>query len=277
MADISAAAVKSLRELTNLPLMDCKQALTEANGDQDKAVEILRSKFKKVMLKRADNATSEGRIHIEVNADGSEAAMVELQCESSPVAGSESFLSLAKQCALQLLNGPGAETPEALLAQPAPDAPGKTLNNVYEDVVNSIREKIVLARVIRIKGPVGGYVHHDGKQGVLFQATGSSSTPVLRDVAMHVTAMKPVATFPEQLPADIIGAEKDRLRAEAKKSGKPDNIIEKIVDGQMNTFYNEQGVLICQPFAKEQSKTVSQALAEAGLKAVGFTRWVLGR
>ncbi|HLQ43400.1 MAG TPA: translation elongation factor Ts, partial [Planctomycetaceae bacterium] len=218
MAEISAAAVKALRELTNLPLMDCKQALTEANGDQEKAVEILRSKFKKVMLKRADNATSEGKIWIEVKADGSEAAMIELQCESAPVAGAESFVSLAKQCAVQLLNGPGADTPEALLAQPAPGTPGKTLNEVYEDVVNLIREKIVLARVTRVKGPVGGYVHHDGKQGVLFQATGENKTaPVLRDVAMHVAAMKPVATFPEQLLSELVAAERDRLRAEAKK------------------------------------------------------------
>jgi elongation factor Ts len=278
MAEISAAAVKALRELTNLPLMDCKQALTEANGDQDQAVQILRSKFKKVMLKRADNATSEGRIGIEVKADGSEAVMIELQCESAPVAGAESFIALGRQCAVQLLNGPGADTPAALLAQPAPGAPGKTLNDLYEDVVNAIREKIVLARVTRVKGPVGGYVHHDNKQGALFQAGGTNLTaPVLRDVAIHVVSMKPVCAFPEQLPADLVNAERDRLRAEAKKTGKPDNIIEKIVDGQMNTFYNEQGVLVCQPFVKEQSKTVSQALAEAGLKAAGFTRWVLGR
>ena len=278
MAEITAASVKSLRELTNLPLMDCKQALTEAGGDQDKAVEILKSKFKKVMLKRADNATSEGRIVVEMKADGSEAAMIELQCESAPVAGAEAFVSLARQCALQLLNGPGADSPEALLAQPAPEAPGKTLNNLYEDVVNSIREKIVLSRIVRVSGPVGGYVHHDGKQGVLFQAAGENkSAPVLRDVAMHVAAMKPTATLPDQLPVEVVNAERERLRSEAKKSGKPDNIIDKIVDGQMNVFYNEQGVLISQPFAKEQSKTVSQALAESGLKAVNFTRWVIGR
>lgn len=278
MADISAAAVKALRELTNLPLMDCKQALTEANGDQDQAVAILRNKFKKVMLKRADNATSEGKIWIESKADGSEAVMIELQCESAPVAGAEAFVSLARQCAVQLLNGPGADSPEALMAQPAPEAPGKTLNGLYEEVVNSIREKIVLSRIVRVAGPVGGYVHHDGKQGVLFQAAGDNATaPVLRDVAMHIAALKPLCTFPDGLSAEAVAAEKDRLRAEAKKGGKPDNIIEKIVDGQMNTFYNEQGVLVCQPFAKEQSKTVSQALAESGLKAVAFTRWVLGR
>ena len=278
MAEISAAAVKALRELTNLPLMDCKQALTEANGDQTQAVEVLKSKFKKVMLKRSDNATSEGKIWIESKPDGSEAAMIELQCESAPVAGAESFLSLGQQCVKQLLNGPGADSPEALLAQPAPDTPGKTLNELYEDVVNSIREKIVLARVARIKGPVGGYVHHDGKQGVLFQAEGANLTaPVLRDVAMHITALKPNCALPEQLPADLVKAERDRLRSEAKKTGKPDNIIEKIVDGQLSVFYSEQGVLVAQPFAKDDSKKVSQALAEAGLKAVGFTRWVLGR
>lgn len=278
MAEISAAAVKALRELTNLPLMDCKQALTEAGGDQEKAVQILRTKFKKVMLKRADNATSEGKICIEAKPDGSEAVMIELQCESAPVAGAESFIALGRQCALQLLNGPGAATPEELLAQPAPNAPGKTLNDLYEEAVNTIREKIVLARIIRVKGPVGGYVHHDGKQGVLFQAEGTNLTaPVLRDVAMHIAALKPVCTLPDQLPADLVNAERDRLRAEAKKAGKPDNIVEKIVEGQMTTFYSDQGVLVCQPFAKDDSKKVSQALAEAGLKAVSFTRWVIGR
>ncbi|MFM9961355.1 MAG: translation elongation factor Ts [Planctomycetaceae bacterium] len=278
MAEITAAAVKALRELTNLPLMDCKQALTEADGDQTKAVEVLKSKFKKVMIKRADNATSEGKILIESKPDGSEAVMIELQCESAPVAGAESFLSLARQCAKQLLNGPGADTPEALLAQAAPDTPGKTLNELYEDVVNSIREKIVLARIARVKGPVGGYVHHDGKQGVLFQAEGAKlSAPVLRDVAMHIAAIKPICTLPDQLPAELVDVERNRLRGEAQKTGKPESIIEKMVEGQLNTFYNEQGVLICQPFAKDDSKRVSQALAESGLKAVGFTRWVLGR
>ena len=278
MADISAASVKALRELTNLPLMDCKSALTEANGDQDKAVEILRGKVKNLMLKRGGNATGEGKIWIETKPDGSAAAMIELQCESAPVAGAEAFVSLARQCALQLLNGPGADTPEALLAQSAPEVPGKTLNELYEEVVNTIREKIVLARIVRLQGPVGGYVHHDGKQAALFQATGENATAqVLRDVAMHVTALNPTCTFPEQLASDLVKAEREKLAAEAKKSGKPDNIIDKIVDGQMNVFYNNQGVLIAQPFAKEQTKLVSQALAEVGLKAAGFTRWALSR
>ena len=277
MAEITAAAVKALRDLTDLPMMECKKALTEADGDQEKAIEILRSSFKKIALKRADNPTSEGRLAIAIKEDGSEGAMVELQCESAPVASNDQFQSLVDQCARQLLNGPGADTPEELLAQPAPDSPDATLNDLYEGLVNKIREKIVLARVIRVNGPVAGYVHHDGKNGVLFQATGENATaPILRDVAMHIVALRPTVTLPEQLDEVKVKAERDRLSEEARATGKPENVIEKIVDGRMKAFYVEQGVLVLQPFAKDDSKTVSQALAEQGLKAASFTRWVLG-
>ncbi len=274
---VTAAAVKSLRELTNLPMMDCKKALVEAGGDQDKAIEVLREQFKKIALKRADNATSEGQIVVLATEDGSEGVMVEVQCESAPVASSEGFQSFAAQCAEQLLNGPGATTAEELLAQNAPKTPGKTLQAVWEDMTNQIREKIVLSRVTRVTGPVQGYVHHDGKNGVLFQAEGKSdSLDILRDVAMHITALRPEVTFPGGLDPAVVKAERDRLTDEAKASGKPDNIVEKIVDGRMSNFYVENGVLIAQPFAKDDSKSVSQALAEHGFKAVGFTRWVLG-
>jgi elongation factor Ts len=277
MAEISAQAVKSLRDKTNLPLMDVKKALVEAGGDEAKAIEILKETFKKVQIKRAENATNEGLLRVLVSEDGSRGVMVELQCESAPVARAEDFLFLADQSAKQLLNGPGAASPEELLAQSAPDRPSQTLQQVLEDVVNKIREKIVLARVLRVDGPVGGYAHHDGKTGVLFRASGESKTaPVLKDVAMHIAAMRPAVNLPEELNADDVAKERARLTQEAAASGKPANIVEKIVDGRMKTFYAEQGVLTFQPFAKEESKTVSQALAEQGLKATGFTRWVLG-
>jgi len=277
MAEISAQAVKALRDKTNLPLMDVKKALVEAGGDEAKAIEILKETFKKVQIKRAENATNEGLVRVLVAEDGSRGAMIELQCESAPVAKAEDFVFLADQCVKQLLKGPGAATAEELLAQPAPDKPGQTLQQVLEDVVNKIREKIVLARVLRVDGPVGGYAHHDGKTGVLFRATGENKTaPVLKDVAMHVAAMRPAVTTPEELNADDVAKERTRLTQEAAASGKPANIVEKIVDGRMKTFYAEQGVLTFQPFAKEESKTVSQALAEQGLKAAGFTRWLLG-
>ncbi len=277
MAEITAAAVKALRELTDLPMMECKKALVEAGGDQDKAIEILRESGKKVSLKRADNPTSEGRIWIEIKGDGSEAAMIELQCESAPVAANDEFQAFARQCARQLLDGPGAESPEQLTAQPAPEHAGMTLKEIYDELVNKIREKIVLARLTRVSGPVGGYVHHDGKTGVLFQAAGENATcPILKDVAMHIAALKPAVTEAEELDPAAVEAERDRLTNEAKATGKPDNIIEKIVAGRMKNFYDEQGVLVVQPFAKDDSKTVSQALAEKGFKASSFTLWVLG-
>lgn len=280
MAEITAQAVKQLRDLTDLPMMDVKKALVEAGGDQDRAIEILKERNKKVMLKRFENSTSEGLVRVLVSEDASRAAMVELQCESAPVAKADDFVFLADQCVKQLLNGPGADfvkTPEELLAQPAPDRAGLTLTELLEEVIGKIREKIVLARVIRVEGPVGGYAHHDGKTGVLFRATGEAKgLTVLKDVAMHVAALKPVVTHPEELPSDQVTAERARLSQEAAATGKPANIIEKMVDGRMKTFYAENGVLAFQLFAKDDSKTVSQALAENGLKAAGFTRWVLG-
>jgi elongation factor Ts len=274
---VTAAAVKALRELTNLPMMDCKKALVEADGDQEKAIEVLREQYKKIAIKRADNATSEGQIIVLINDDASEGVMVEVQCESAPVAGSEGLQSFAKTCAEQLLNGPGAANPEELLTQNAPGS-DDTLQKVWEELTNQIREKIVLSRVTRVTGPVQGYVHHDGKNGVLFRAEGESGElEVLRDVAMHIAALKPQVTHPDGLDAATVQAERDRLTEEAKATGKPDNIVEKIVDGRMSNFYVENGVLTSQPFAKDDSKSVSQALAEKGFKAVDFTRWVLGR
>lgn len=278
MAEISAAAVKSLRERTDLPMMKCKEALIEAGGDEEKAVEILKKQAKGLIDKRSANATSEGRFFVAAKPDGSEAVMVEVQCESAPVAGSEALANLGNALAQQLLNGPGAMTAEELLAQPAPGGKG-TLNDLYEDVVNRIREKIVVGRVIRAKGPLGTYVHHDGKVGVLFQAEGKDSqSPVLRDVAMHIAAIRPKVANAEDLDPALVAQERQRLTEEAQKSGKPANIVEKMVDGRIKQWYAaEAGVLVYQPFAKDDSKTVSQALAEQGMKAKAFVLWILGR
>lgn len=277
MAEITAQAVKELRDLTNLPMMEVKKALTEAQGDQQRAIELLKEWNKKVSIKRAENATSEGLIKTLVADDGSRAVMVEVQCESAPVAKADDFVFLANQVAKQLLNGPGAASLEELLAQPAPDRPGTTLGGLLEDVIGKIREKIVLARFLRVDGPVGAYTHHDGKTGVLFRGAGENKlATVLRDVAMHIAALKPLVTHPEELAAESVAAEKSRLTAEAAASGKPANILEKIVEGRMKTYYAEQGVLGFQLFAKDDSKTVNQALAENGLKPASFTRWILG-
>lgn len=275
--EISAAAVKSLREKTNLPLMQVKKALQEAAGDEDKAIQILKEQVGTVMAKRSENATEEGRIFVAVAADGKQAAMVEVQCESAPVAGGEDFRSLGEALVNQLLNGPGADSVDALLSQKSPS--GGTLKEQFETVVNKIREKFVVARIARVDGPVGSYVHHDGKTAVLFQAEGSGAdTSILRDVGMHIAALKPAVVHVEQLDPQVVQAERERLKAEARGTGKPDNIIDKIVDGKLKVFYkDEAGVLVEQPFAKDDSKSVSQVLAEKGFKAKAFTLWVLGR
>lgn len=276
MAEITAAAVKALREKTDLPMMECKKALTEAGGDEAKAIQILKEMFKKVQEKRADNVTAEGRVFIAAKPNGSEAAMIEIQCESAPVATGEVMQKFGQAMADQLLNGPGAADVAALMAQKGAGS-SQTFQAEYEEIVNKIREKIVVNRIARVKGPVAGYVHHDFKTGVLFVAAGTpKSTDVLKDVAMHIAALNPVVTKPEELAADIVKTERDRLVAEARASKKPENIIEKMVDGRMKVFYAEQGVLVMQPFAKDDSKTVSQALSEVGVEAVTFHRWKVG-
>lgn len=259
-----------------MPMMDCKKALTEANGNEEQAIEILKRAGLKAIDKRKDNATSEGRIRVAVSEDGSTAAMIELQCESAPVAKSEDFLFLGDQLAKQLLTGPGAATPDELLSQTAPDA-GKPLADLLTDVVNKIREKIVLTRVLKVTGPAGAYAHHDGKTGVIMQAKGKLGTAdLLRDVAMHIAAMRPKVTLPAELDQSEVETERSRLKEEALASKKPANIVDKIVDGRIKVYYAEKGVLIEQPFAKDDTKTVGKALSDAGLEAVSFMRWVLG-
>lgn len=276
MSGITAAAVKSLRDKTDLPMMECKKALTEAGGDEAKAIEILKQMFKKVQEKRADNATAEGRIFIASRADGSEAAMVEIQCESAPVATGEVLGDFGQKMVETLLNGSGADSVESLLAQ-TPEGGSLSFQDWYEEIVNKIREKIVINRIARVTGPVGGYVHHDYKIGVLFTAKGdSASQDILRDVAMHVAALKPVFAVPEEVDQSKVDAERARLSEEARASGKPENIIDKIVDGRMGVFLEEQGVLSLQKFAKDDKKTVAQALAEGGFEPVSFIRWQVG-
>jgi elongation factor Ts len=276
MAEITAAAVKALREKTDLPMMECKKALTEAGGDEAKAIQILKSMFRKVQEKRADNVTAEGRIFLAARPDGSEAALIEIQCESAPVATGEVLQNFGQAMVDTLLNGPGADTPAALMAQKAPEAT-QTFQEQYEEIVNKIREKIVVNRIARVSGPVAGYVHHDFRTGVLFTASGTAkNSDILRDVAMHIAALNPSVTRPEELSPELVEAERERLRAEARASGKPDNIIEKMIDGRLKVFYAEQGVLTAQPFAKDDKKTVAQALSEAGLEAVTFQRWKVG-
>ena len=204
MPEITAAAVKALRNKTDLPMMLCKKALMEAEGDEEKAKEILKREGLKVKEKRADNPTEEGRIFTGLAPDGEEAVMVEVVCESAPVATGQDMARFGEKLVAQYIKGTGAATPEELLAQKDPES-GKPLSELFDEMINKIREKMVVTRVIRMRGPVGAYVHHDHKTGVLFQASGGKKqTPVLKDVAMHIAALKPVVCYPEELDPALV-------------------------------------------------------------------------
>jgi elongation factor Ts len=272
MSAISAADVKTLRERTNMPMMECKAALTEANGDMEKAVEILRKKGVKV---KPDRAQGEGRIGIWLAPDHQLGAMVDLRCESAPVAKNDLFIKLAEDLARQVgLKAPAS--PAELLAQPFIDDPKVTVNDKIRDVIALIRETMTVARIARLPGPVGAYAHHDGSIGVLFQVEGEKADPqLLRDVCMHITARTPLATRREDVPADIIAKEKEIARAQAAATGKPANILDKIAEGKLKTFFAEN-VLLEQPFVKDDTQTVGDLLKAAGLKAVKFVRFKVG-
>jgi elongation factor Ts len=218
MAEITAAAVRALREKTDLPMMECKKALVEADGDEAKAIEILQEQVGKVIGKRAGNPTEEGKVFTKTSDDGQRTAAVEVLCESAPVAGSEGLAVLGDALVTQLLTGPGAANGEELLAQDNPNGDG-SLKDLYESVVNKIREKIVVGRIARVEGPVGVYVHHDGKTAVLFEAEGEAKDPaILRDVAMHIAAMKPEVATVADVDPGAVAAERNVWRP---KPGRP--------------------------------------------------------
>lgn len=275
MAEITAAAVKALRDKTQLPMMDCKKALTESGGDEEAAMLWLREHGLKFMGSRNDRSTEEGRLAIYTSP--TVGAIVELQCESAPVASQEEFVQLANDLAQQLATGPGAETPEDLLKQDSPSKPGTTLQEQMDELANRIREVFRVSRAERVDGPTGGYVHHDAKTAVLLHAEGGDADTA-KDISMHITAAdpRPQVVNREEVDEAEVTKERDFLVEQAKKEGKPDNIIEKMVDGRMRNFYAER-VLVEQPFVKDDKQTVGKVAEAAGMKIKGFKRWQLGQ
>ncbi len=273
MAEITAAAVKTLRDRTGLPMMDCKKALTEAGGDLDKAVELLRKAGAKTMEKRAGRATSAGRITVFLGPDGKVGTMIDLRCESAPVAVNDQFVLLANDIAQQLAMGPGAASPDDLLAQPSPSKTAPTLKQQFDDLNNRIREVFKLERIVRINGQTGGYAHHNGTTGVLLEYEGGNAE-LAKDICMHVAAMRPAVLYKEELDQAIVEKEREILSAAARQEGKPENIIAKMVEGRLRNFYAEC-CLAEQPFVKDDKKSVGETAKEAGMKMVRFVRWEL--
>jgi elongation factor Ts len=274
---VTAALVNELRQRTSRPMMECKQALVEAGGDIAKAEEILR---KKGGVAKADRTTGEGRVAAFIDPARGVGALVEVLCESAPVAKSDLFVALANDLARQVALE-GATTPEALLAQKFVGDPSQTVQDRIGEVIGLIREAMKPNRMVRLSGgQLGSYCHHDGSVGVLLQVEGPSADPqLLRDVCMHITATRPVAIRKEDVPADVVEKEREIARAQVandpRNAKKPANIIEMIIEGKLKTFFAES-VLVEQPFVKDSSKTVGQLLQSAGLKPVKFVRFKVG-
>ena len=275
MAEITAAMVKSLRDKTQLPMMECKKALQKTEGDEAAAIEELRKAGKKTMGKRADRETAEGLVAVYASVDDGAGAILELQCESGPVAKHEEFVQLAKDLTQALATGPGADSADALLEQPSPSDPKTTLRDQFDDLTNRMREVFRVARMERIAAPAGGYSHHTGTVGAIVEVEGGNQQAA-NDVSMHVAAQNPAAVAKEDLDADAIAKEREILREAALKEGKPENIVDKMVDGRMRNFFAER-VLTEQPFIKEESQSVGKYAKDAGMKIKRFIRWELGK
>jgi elongation factor Ts len=276
MAEITAALVRELRDETGLPMMDCKQALVAAGGDKEKAKEEMRKKGIKLQEGRGGRETAFGRFGIYCGLDKKAGAIVELKCESAPVAGSAEFIQLANDLAQQLATGPGAATADDLLAQPCPSKPGKTLKDVKDDMFNRIREVFNVGRMAKLDGATGGYSHNAGTvSGVLLQVEGGNDEAA-KDVCMHVAAMRPLAVNKEEIDPAIVAKEREILKEAALAEGKPANIVDKMVEGRLKNFYAEK-VLLEQPFVKENTQSVGAYAQSKGMKVKKFVHWELGK
>ncbi|MBG1056483.1 elongation factor Ts [Staphylococcus aureus] len=274
MATISAKLVKELREKTGAGMMDCKKALTETDGDIDKAIDYLREKGIAKAAKKADRIAAEGLVHVETK--GNDAVIVEINSETDFVARNEGFQELVKEIANQVLYTK-AETVEALMETTLPN--GKSVDERIKEAISTIGEKLSVRRfAIRTKtdnDAFGAYLHMGGRIGVLTVVEGSTDEEAARDVAMHIAAINPKYVSSEQVSEEEINHEREVLKQQALNEGKPENIVEKMVEGRLRKYLQE----ICavdQDFVKNPDVTVEAFLKTKGGKLVDFVRYEVG-
>ena len=273
MAEISASMVMDLRQRTGLGMMECKKALTEAAGDPAKAEELLRIRSGAKASKAASRIAAEGVIGLYVAPDAKTAAMVEVNCETDFVAKNEDFRAFASDVAALVAREDPAD-PAALAAKAL--ASGETVESRRVALVQKIGENITIRRFARCaaKGRIASYVH-GGKIGVLVDLTGGQDA-LGKDLAMHVAASKPVAVTGDQVPADVVAKERSIAAARAAESGKPANIVQKMVEGGVAKYLAEV-TLLAQPFVKGDGKqTVGQLVKAQGAVVNGFVLFVVG-
>ncbi len=281
---ITAAQVNELRQKTGAGMMDCKKALTESNGDFEKAIEILRKKGASIASKRADKSANEGIVVAKVSADHKKAAMIEVNCETDFVAKSDDFIKLANEIVEVTYKSELSNAKQLLETD-------KNLSSKVVDVMGKVGEKIEVSRVLTEKADKGlivDYIHMGSKLGVLvkFDNVTSNSDELVeigKNIAMQVAAMNPICVYREEVPTETIEKEIDIYKELARKEGKPENILEKIATGKLNKFYSEN-CLFEQAYIKDStsSKTVGNLIEDynkknsSQAKISSFKRFHLG-
>ena len=271
MAEITAGMVKELREKTDAPMMECKKALAEANGDAGRAEEILRIRLGNRASRAATRVTAEGVVSAHIALDGKAGTLIEVNCETDFVAKNDEFLSFAHTVA------------ELVTAHNPPDvgilsglaAGGGTVDEMRRALIGRIGENVTISRFARIpaKGRLAQYVHGGAKIGVLVDVTDGDEL-LGRDLAMHIAFAKPLAVSPSQVPAALIEKERNIAAAKAADSGKPANIVAKIVEGGVQKYLKEV-TLLEQPFVKNEKQTIEQLLKSKGAAVAGFALLVV--
>ncbi|MEV4820854.1 translation elongation factor Ts [Micromonospora sp. NPDC049274] len=274
MSQITAADVKKLRDLTGAGMMDSKKALTEAEGDFDKAIEILRVKGAKDVGKRAGRTAANGLVA------HSGKALLELNCETDFVAKTDSFIALAQQL-VEHGERTGVNSAEELLAS---ELDGKVVADLVQEQSAKIGEKLVLNRFAKVEGTTAVYLHRKAQDlppavGVLVSYTGKSDEAGdadARGVAMQIAAMRPKYLTRDEVPAEVVESERRIAEQTAREENKPEAALPKIVDGRVNSFFKDY-VLVEQSSVADNKKTVKQVLAEAGIEVTRFVRFEVGQ
>ncbi len=268
---VTASMVKELRERTGAGMMECKKALVETGGDIDAAIEFLRKSGQAKADKKAGRTAAEGRVVIKSSGDGSSAAMVEVNCETDFVASDDNFTGFADAVAALVLETAPADL-DALLSAPLD---GGSVDEVRRGLVAKIGENITVRRfeTMQVSGVLGHYLHGN-RIGVLVDLEGGSAS-LAKDIAMHIAASKPVCISADEVDPALIEKEKEIYRAQAEESGKPPEIVEKMITGRINKYLKEI-TLLGQPFVKNPDETVEKLLAAENARVVRFVRLEVG-
>jgi len=262
---ITAQQVKELRDKTGAGMMDCKKALVEADGDFEKAIEILRKKGASVAAKRAERTANEGIVKTQIIDDGQTGVMLEVNCETDFVAKSDDFMKFANLVMNAILENKPADLSELMEIE----ADGMKIKDALLEVTGKIGEKIEISRFVIEKadnGMVVDYVHHGAKLGVLVRVDNVGDkkdefAATVKDIAMQIAAMKPLYVYSEDVPAEVIEKEKEIYREVARKEGKPEQILDRIAEGKLKKFFQEN-CLVEQTFIKDNTKTVGDVMNE---------------